>query len=87
MFIIGEVKDNLSASKLLNASFTGAQAVTTLHGPDEFAGIEKMADYVCQGTGYRYAEALKLLRTFETIVFMKKRKLAGIVGTIKMNDF
>lgn len=78
MFIIGEVKDNLSASKLLNASFTGAQAVTTLHGPDEFAGIEKMADYVCQGTGYRYAEALKLLRTFETIVFMKKRKLAGI---------
>ena len=78
MFIIGEVKDNLSASKLLNASFTGAQAVTTLHGPDEFSGIEKMADYICQGTGYRYNEALKLLRTFETILFMKKRKLAGI---------
>ncbi len=78
MFIIGEVKDSLSAAKLLNASFTGAQAVTTLHGPDEFAGIEKMADYICQGTGYRYLEALKLLRTFETVVFMKNRKLGGI---------
>ena len=27
---------------------------------------------------YQYKEALKYLRTFETIIFMKKRKLGGI---------
>lgn len=80
MFVIGEIKDGDAAAMLLNASFTGAQAVATLHGPDEIAGIEKAADYICQGSRYKYKEALKYLRTFETIVFMKKRKLGGIAS-------
>lgn len=78
MFIIGEIKDGDAAAMLLNASFTGAQAVATLHGPNEISGIEKAADYICQGSRYQYKEALKYLRTFETIIFMKKRKLGGI---------
>lgn len=75
---IGEIKDAKAAAKLLNASFTGHQVVTTCHGPDEFAAIEKLADYLHQGTGYSINECLKMLRTFETIIFMKNRKLGGI---------
>lgn len=78
LFGVGEVKDAITASKLLNASLTGTQVITTTHGPDEFAGIEKLGDYVHQGTGYSLEECLKLLRTFETVVFMDNRKVRGI---------
>ena len=82
MMVIGEIKEAKSAAKLLNASFSGTQAAATVHGPDEISGIEKLADYVHQGTGYSMDECLKMLRTFETVVFMENRKLGGI-ATIK----
>ena len=76
-FIIGEIKGD-EAEGFSMASYTGHKCWATVHGMNSFEGINKLADYVKQATGYEFEDCLKKLIGIEVIIFMKEFKVCEI---------
>ena len=77
VFIIGEIKGD-EAKGFTMASYTGAYCLATVHGQNSLEGINKLADYTKLATGYKFEDCLKMLTGIDTIVYMKKFKVAEI---------
>lgn len=58
---------------------TGHRAICTVHGTDCRSGLEKMADYIAQATGYSMALANRQLTGFQHVIFLNEYQVDEIV--------
>ena len=84
-FIIGEVKggEMRSVMTLLNA---GGYAALTVHSTNAYETLDKCADLVKYGSDYSFSEARRMLKTFDTIVYMEGYKIREILEVDGYND-
>lgn len=84
-FIIGEVKggEMRSAMTLVNA---GGYAALTVHSTNAYETLDKLADLVKYGSDYSFDEARRMLKTFDTIVYMEGYKVREILECIGYDD-
>lgn len=77
-FVIGEVKggEMRYAMTLLNA---GGQAALTVHATNVYEILDKLADLVKYGSDYSFEEARRMLKTFDTLVYMEGYKIREIL--------
>jgi pilus assembly protein CpaF len=76
-FVIGEIKGNEAAGFSM-ASYTGHKCWATVHGMNSYEGINKLADYIKQATGYSFTDCLKKLIGIEVVVFMRNFKVEEV---------
>lgn len=76
-YIIGEIKGD-EAEGFSMASYTGHKCWATVHGMNSYEGINKLADYIKQSTGYEFEDCLKKLIGMEVVIFMKEFKVCEI---------
>ncbi len=76
-YIIGEIKGD-EAEGFSMASYTGHKCWATVHGMNSYEGINKLADYIKQSTGYGFEDCLKKLIGMEVVVFMKEFRVCEI---------
>lgn len=69
-FIIGEIKGK-EAAYFMNAAYTGHQCWASVHGVNSREAMNKLVDYVKQGTDYSVEDVLKMLRFMNCIIYMK----------------
>ena len=84
-FIIGEVKggEMRYAMTLLNA---GGYAALTVHSTNGYETLDKLADLVKYGSSYTFDEARRMLKTFDTIVYMQDYKIQEILECVGYDD-
>lgn len=84
-FIIGEVKggEMRYAMTLVNA---GGYAALTVHSTNEYETLPKLADLVKYGSDYSYEEARRMLKTFDTVVYMEGYKIRAILEVEGYDD-
>ena len=84
-FIIGEVKggEMRYAMTLVNA---GGYAALTVHSTNAYETLDKLADLVKYGSSYSFEEARRMLKTFDTIVYMEGYKIREILENTGYND-
>lgn len=84
-FIIGEVKggEMRYAMTLLNA---GGYAALTVHSTNAYETLDKLADLVKYGSSYTFEEARRMLKTFDTIVYMEGFKIREILECTGYDD-
>lgn len=84
-FIIGEIKGNEAAGFSM-ASFTGHKCWATVHGMNSYEGINKLADYIKQATGYEFIDCLKKLIGIEVVVFMHNFKVEEVTEIVGFDE-
>ena len=84
-FVIGEVKggEMRYAMTLVNA---GGHAAITVHSTNAYETLDKMADLVKYGSSYSFEEARRMLKTFDTIVYMEGYKIREILECAGYED-
>lgn len=84
-FVIGEVKggEMRYVMTLLNA---GGYAALTVHSTNAYETLDKLADLVKYGSSYSFDEARRMLKTFDTIVYMENYKVREILEVDGFND-
>lgn len=84
-FIIGEVKggEMRYAMTLINA---GGYAALTVHSTNAYETMDKLADLVKYGSSYSFDEARRMLKTFDTVVYMEGFKIREILEVGDYND-
>lgn len=84
-FIIGEVKggEMRYAMTLLNA---GGHAALTVHSTNAYETLDKMADLVKYGSSYSFEEARRMLKTFDTVVYMEGYKIREVLECTGYDD-
>jgi Flp pilus assembly CpaF family ATPase len=84
-FIIGEVKggEMRYAMTLVNA---GGYAALTVHSTNAYETLDKLADLVKYGSSYSFDEARRMLKTFDTVVYMEGYKVREILENEGYDD-
>lgn len=77
--IVGEVKEGSEAAGLSKASMTGHKCWTSVHGESCSLAVDKMADYICQATGYSTRDSLKQLQGFEYVVHLRDFRIDEVI--------
>jgi len=83
--IVGEVKggEMRYAMTLLNA---GGHAALTVHSTNAYETLDKLADLVKYGSTYTFDEARRMLKTFDTVVYMEGCKVREVLEVDGYND-
>lgn len=76
-YIIGEIKGD-EAEGFSMASYTGHKCWATVHGMNAYEGVNKLADYMKQATGYAFEDCLRKLIGMEVVIFMKEFRVCEI---------
>ena len=84
--VYGEIKSSRAAAKFFNAASKGLQCIATLHAPGLVEGVDSLADYIHQGTGYGLEECYKMLQCLGTIIHMENKKVEGIATVNGWNE-
>jgi len=84
-FVIGEVKggEMRYAMTLINA---GGYAALTVHSTNAYETLDKLADLVKYGSDYSFKEARRMLKTFDTVVYMEGFKVREILEVDGYDD-
>lgn len=84
-FIIGEVKggEMRNVMTLLNS---GGYAALTVHSTNAYETLDKLADLVKYGSSYSFDEARRMLKTFDTVVYMEGYKIREILEVDGYDD-
>lgn len=84
-FIVGEVKggEMRYVMTLLNA---GGNAALTVHSTNAYETLDKLADLVKYGSSYSFDEARRMLKTFDTIVYMQDYCIQEILECVGYDD-
>lgn len=84
-FVIGEVKggEMRYAMTLVNA---GGNAALTVHSTNAYETLDKLADLVKYGSDYSFDEARRMLKTFDTVVYMEGYKIREILECTGYDD-
>ena len=82
VFIIGEAKGPEICSAI-TLSNSGCRSAITIHSPSSTETIDKMADLALRGYAQDYVQAKRMIKSFQTIVYMqdfKVQEISEIVG-------
>ena len=84
-FVVGEVKggEMRYVMTLLNA---GGYAALTVHSTNAYETMDKLADLVKYGSDYSFDEARRMLKTFDTVVYMENYQIQEILEVDGYND-
>lgn len=77
-FCIGEIKGP-EAFDMINATYTGASGLCSVHGNSAIESIEKMIHYMKYSSDMKRSELLKMLSSLDVICFMRDFKVVEIV--------
>lgn len=83
-FIIGEIK-GAEAAYFSNACYTGSIGWATGHGESCEDGIDKLCDYIMRYTGYDLYFTRKIIKSLETVIFMKDYKIMEIQEIVRFD--
>jgi Flp pilus assembly protein, ATPase CpaF len=76
-FIVGEIKGE-EALYFLNACYTGHKVMCSTHSNNSYQALDKIADYIKYESDYSKEDALRMLSSLSTVVFMKDFKVTEI---------
>ena len=84
-FVVGEVKggEMRYVMTLLNA---GGYAALTVHSTNAYETMDKLADLVKYGSDYSFDEARRMLKTFDTVVYMENYQIQEILEVDGYDD-
>lgn len=84
-FIVGEVKggEMRNVMTLLNA---GGWTALTVHSTNAYETLDKLADLVKYGSSYSFTEARRMLKTFDTVVYMEGYKIREVLEVRGYNE-
>ena len=85
VFIIGEAKGGEICSAI-TLSNSGCRTAITIHSPSSQQTIEKMADLAMRGYANSYDQAMRMITSFKTIVYLQDFKVAEISEVIGWDD-
>lgn len=77
VFIIGEAK-GAEICSAITLSNSGCRTAITIHSPSSTETIDKMADLAMRGYATDYDQAKRMLKSFQTIVYLKDFKVQEI---------
>jgi Flp pilus assembly CpaF family ATPase len=82
VFIIGEAK-GAEICSAITLSNSGCRTAITIHSPSSTETIDKMADLAMRGYAKDYDQAMRMIRSFQTVVYLegyKVREISEITG-------
>ncbi len=85
VFIIGEAK-GAEICSAITLSNSGCRTAITLHSPSSRQTIDKMADLAMRGYAQSYEQAMRMITSFKTIVYLQDFKVAEISEVIGWDD-
>lgn len=85
VFIIGEAK-GAEICSAMTLSNSGCRTAITIHSNSSTDTIEKMADLAMRGYAKDIIQAKRMLRSFQTVVYLENFKIKEISEIIGFND-
>lgn len=85
VFIIGEAK-GAEICSAITLSNSGCRTAITIHSPSSTETIDKMADLAMRGYAQDYEQALRMLKSFQTIVYLERFKVQEISEITGFNE-
>lgn len=85
VFIIGEAK-GAEICSAITLSNSGCRTAITIHSPSSTETIDKMADLAMRGYQTNYEQAKRMIKSFQTIVFLQDFKVQEISEIIGYNE-
>lgn len=83
-FMVGEIKGS-EAAYFSNACYNGSIGWATGHGESCEDGMDKLCDYIMRYTGYNLYFTRKIIKSLETVVFMKNYRVMEIQEVVRFN--
>lgn len=83
-FMVGEIKGS-EAAYFSNACYNGSIGWATGHGESCEDGMDKLCDYIMRYTGYNLYFTRKIIKSLETVVFMKNYKVMEIQEVVRFD--
>lgn len=77
VFVIGEAK-GAEICSAITLSNSGCRTAITIHSPSSTETIDKMADLALRGYAQSYEQAVRMLKSFQTIVYLQDFKVQEI---------
>ena len=85
VFIIGEAK-GAEICSAITLSNSGCRTAITIHSPSSTETVEKMADLAMRGYAQSYEQALRMIKSFQTIVYIQEFKVQEISEIIGFDE-
>ncbi len=85
VFIIGEAK-GAEICSAITLSNSGCRTAITVHSPSSTETIDKMADLAMRGYAKDIDQAKRMLRSFQTIVYLENFKIKEISEIVGYNE-
>lgn len=85
VFIIGEAK-GAEICSAITLSNSGCRTAITIHSPSSTETVDKMADLAMRGYAQSYEQAKRMLKSFQTIVYLEDFKVKEISEIIGYNE-
>lgn len=77
VFVIGEAK-GAEICSAITLSNSGCRTAITIHSPSATETLDKMADLAMRGYATSYEQAIRMLKSFQTIVYLQDFKVQEI---------
>ena len=85
VFVIGEAK-GAEICSAITLSNSGCRTAITIHSPSSTETIDKMADLAMRGYAQNYEQAKRMIKSFQTIVYLQDFKIQEISEIIGYNE-
>ena len=85
VFVIGEAK-GAEICSAITLSNSGCRTAITIHSPSSTETIDKMADLAMRGYAQSYDQAKRMIKSFQTIVYLQDFKIQEISEIIGYNE-
>lgn len=85
VFIIGEAK-GAEICSAITLSNSGCRTAITIHSPSSTETIDKMADLAMRGYASDIDQAKRMIRSFQTIVYLEGFKIKEISEIVGYDD-
>ena len=85
VFVIGEAK-GAEICSAITLSNSGCRTAITIHSPSSTETIDKMADLAMRGYAQSYDQAKRMIKSFQTIVYLQDFKVQEISEIIGYNE-
>lgn len=85
VFVIGEAK-GAEICSAITLSNSGCRTAITIHSPSAEETVDKMADLAMRGYATSFEQAKRMIKSFQTIVYLKDFKVQEITEIIGYDD-
>ena len=85
VFVIGEAK-GAEICSAITLSNSGCRTAITIHSPSSTETIDKMADLAMRGYATSFEQAKRMIKSFQTIVYLQDFKIQEISEIIGYNE-